>query len=169
MNDINTPRFDVDQLEDGTKTNFGYNKRNLEAEELALKAGLAPGQIYRGPRLLKESVRQFESFVNCMGQDLYFVEPLFYHVAIIFESYNFHYQVGKRFMEKIASGFSEGGDLIPLLDGSTPFRQPEAANHIRLRSWAVHDNILGQPFSNVTMYKYVDEDTLPCSEFALPW
>ena len=72
-------------------------------------------------------------------------------------------------MERIASGFSAGGDLIALLDGSTPFRQPEAANHIRLRSWAVHDNILDQPFSNVTMYKYVDEDTLPCSEFALPW
>jgi len=170
MNDINTPRYDVDSLPDGTKTNFGYNQRNLEAEEKALLAGLAPGQLYRGPHLFQESLRQFESFVACMGQELFFVEPLYYHIAIIFEAYNFHYQSGKRLMEKIDSGFSENGDLVPLLDGSTPFRQPRAAGHLRLRSWAVHDNILGKPFSNVTMYKYIDkESTPPCGEFSLPW
>jgi hypothetical protein len=26
-----------------------------------------------------------------------------------------------------------------------------------LRSWAIHDGILGQPFTNVTMYKHVGQ------------
>jgi hypothetical protein len=169
MNDIHTPRFNVDQLPDGTKTNFGYNKRNLPAEIAAMNAGLAPGQIYRGPHLFQESLRQFESFVSCMGQSLFFVEPLYYHVAKIFEKYNFQYQSGKKLMERISSGFSEGGELLPLLDGSTPFRQPEAAGHLRLRSWAVHDNILGEPYSNVTMYKYIEKNPSPCSDIKLPW
>ena len=99
MNNINTPRFDVDQLPDGTKTNFGYNQRNLSAEEDALNAGLAPGQIYRGPHLFKQSLSQFESFAACMGQELFFVEPLYFHVAKIFEIYNFQYQSGKRLMK----------------------------------------------------------------------
>jgi acetoin utilization protein AcuC len=58
-------------------------------------------------------------------------------------------------MQRIQSGFGPGGDLHPLLDGSTPFRQPQAAHSIRLRSWAIHDGILGEPFRNVTMYKQV--------------
>ena len=58
-------------------------------------------------------------------------------------------------MERIQAGFSEGGDLLPLLDGSTPFRQPGAQDSIRLRSWAIHDGILGEPFTNVTMYKRI--------------
>lgn len=169
MNDVKTRRFNVDRMPDGTKTGFGTNQRNLEAEREALRAGLAPGQIYRGPHLFKESLRQFESFVSCMGQDLFFVEPLFYHVAIIFERYRFQYQTGKRLMKRINDGFSEGGDLLPLLDGSTIFRQPEAAEQIRLRSWAIHDNILGEPFSRVTMYKHIDKEETPCKEFKLDW
>jgi len=169
MNDVESPRFNVDRLPDGTKTGFGTDHRNLEAEEKAFMAGLAPGQIYRGPHLFKETLRQFESFVACMGQELFFVEPLFYHVAIIFERYHFHYQSGKRLMKRINEGFSDGGDLLPLLDGSSIFRQPGAEKQIRLRSWAIHDNILGEPFSNVTMFKYIDQDIKPCEEYPLPW
>lgn len=169
MNDVLSPRYDVDRLPDGTKTSFGTNHRNLEAEQQAIVAGLAPGQIYRGPHLFKESLRQFEMFADCMGQDLFFVEPLFYHVAIIFEKYNFHYQTGKKFMARINDGFSENGDLLPLLDNTTPFRSPKAVNQIRYRSWAVHDNILGKPFTNVTMYRYVDKDTTPCQVQTLDW
>jgi hypothetical protein len=169
MNDVNSPRFDVDHLPDGSKTNFGTNFRNLEAELKAYQAGLAPGQIYRGPHLFKESLRQFENFAACMGQELFFVEPLYYHVALIFEKYGFTYQSGKRLMARIEEGFSKNGDLLPLLDNSTPFRLPKAAGKIRLRSWAIHDNILGEPFTNVTMYKYIDKKTeLPC-ESSIPW
>lgn len=169
MNDVNSPRFDVDRLPDGSKTNFGTNFRNLEAELKACQAGLAPGQIYRGPHLFKESLRQFENFAACMRQELFFVEPLYYHVALIFEKYGFTYQSGKRLIARIEKGFSKNGDLLPLLDNSTPFRLPKAAGKIRLRSWAIHDNILGEPFTNVTMYKYIDNKTeLPC-ESSIPW
>ena len=43
--------------------------------------------------------------------------------------------------------------LLQKLDGSNPFRSAKAAHSIRLRSWAIHDGILGEPFTNVTMYK----------------
>jgi acetoin utilization protein AcuC len=86
---------------------------------------------------------------------MYFVEPLYYHNAVIFERYGFSYQMGKRLMDSIQAGFQAGGDLCSLLDGSTPFRHPDAANGIRRRSWAIHDGLLGEPFTNVTMYKRV--------------
>jgi acetoin utilization protein AcuC len=155
LNDPTSPRFDVDKLPDGTPTKFGTFQRNLEAEKAALEAGLAPGQVRRGLRLLGQAIQSFEQFVASLGHEMYFVEPLYYHNAVIFERYGFAYQVGKRLMERIQAGFQEGGDLLARLDGSNPFRQREAANSIRLRSWAIHDGILGEPFTNVTMYKWV--------------
>jgi len=169
MNDVNSTRYDVDRLDDGSKTGFGINQRNLEAEFLAFQADLAPGQIYRGPHLFKESLRDFECFATSMGQELFFVEPLYYHVALVFKKYGFSYQTGKRFMSRIEQGFAQDGELIPLLDGSTPFRQPAAAHKIRLRSWAIHDNILGEPFTNVTMYKYIDRQPDRSCEVSIPW
>ena len=155
LNDPESPRFDVDRLPDGTPTRFGTQRRNLEAELAALQAGLTPGQIRRGPHLLSAAMATFERFVESLGHDLYFAEPLYYHNALIFERHGFAYQQGRRRMERIQRGFSPGGDLLPRLDGSTPFRQPEAANSIRLRSWAIHDGILSEPFTNVTMYKQI--------------
>ena len=87
---------------------------------------------------------------------MHFAEPLYYHNAVTFERFGFAYQKGRRLMERIQRGFDPGGDLLPLLDESTPFRKPEAANSIHLRSWAIHDGILGEPFQNVTMYKTID-------------
>jgi acetoin utilization protein AcuC len=86
---------------------------------------------------------------------MYFVEPLYYHNAVIFERYGFTYQMGRRLMERIEAGFAPNGDLHPRLDGLSPFRQPAAEDSIRLRSWAIHDGLLGEPFTNVTMYKRV--------------
>ncbi len=154
LNDPDSPRFDVDRMPDGTPTRFGILRRNLEAEKAALEAGLAPGQVRRGLRLLGQAIQAFERFVRSLGHEIYFVEPLYYHNAVIFERYGFAYQKGRKLMERIQAGFSPAGDLIPLLDGS-PFRRPEAVNSIRLRSWAIHDGILGEPFTDVTMYKYV--------------
>ncbi len=154
LNDPYSERFDVDRLPDGRPTKFGTLARNLEAEHAALEAGLAPGQVRRGLRLLTPAIKAFEHFVESLGHDLYFVEPLYYHNAVIFERYGFAYQQGRRLMECIHGGFSEGGELLSRLDGST-FRSREAANSIRLRSWAIHDGILGEPFNNVTMYKRV--------------
>lgn len=153
LNDPDSPRFDVDQLPDGTTTRFGTLHRNLAAEQAALEAGLAPGQVRRGVRLLGDAISAFEGFVESLGHDMYFVEPLYYHNAVIFERYGFSYQMGKRLMDSIQAGFQPDGDLCAHLDGSSAFRQPDAANSIRRRSWAIHDGILGEPFTNVTMYK----------------
>ena len=155
LNDPESPRFDVDRLPDGRSTRFGTESRNLPAEQAAMEFGLAPGQLRHGLRLLGQAIISFEHFVDSLGQDMYFAEPLYYHNAILFERYGFTYSKGRKLMQRIQQGFSEGGDLLKLLDGSTPFRQPGAANSIRLRSWAIHDGVLGEPFTNVTMYKYV--------------
>ena len=153
--DPDSPRFDVDRLADGRSTVFGTRYRNLKAEEAAMLAGLAPGQIRRGLRMLTEAILGFENFIASLQHDLYFVEPLYYHNAVIFERYGFAYQQGRRMMEDIEIGFNPGGELIARLDGSTPFRNPQAAQSCRLRSWAIHDGILGEPFTNVTMYKRI--------------
>jgi hypothetical protein len=155
LNDPDSPRYDVDRMPDGRETKFGTLCRNLDAEKAALSADLAPGQLRHGLRMLPEATKTFEKFIRYLGHDIYFVEPLYYHNAIIFERYGFAYQEGRRFMERIQAGFSEGGDLHARLDNSTPFRQPAAENSIRLRSWAIHDGILGEPFTAVTMYKHV--------------
>jgi acetoin utilization protein AcuC len=155
LNNPESPRFDVDKLPDGTPTRFGTLHRNLAAEQSALETGLAPGQVRRGVRLLGDAISAFEGFVSSLGHDMYFVEPLYYHNAVIFERYGFAYQMGKRLMDSIQAGFQAGGDLSALLDGSNPFRQPDAGHSIRRRSWAIHDGILGEPFTHVTMYKRV--------------
>ena len=155
LNDPASPRFSVDKMPDGSPTKFGILKRNLEAEQAAMGAGLSPGQVRKGLRLLQPATTAFEEFITSLGHDMYFVEPLYYHNAVIFERYGFAYQMGKRQMEQIQAGFQEGGALCQQLDGSTPFRSANAANRIRLRSWAIHDGILGEPFTNVTMYKRV--------------
>jgi hypothetical protein len=155
LNDPFSERFDIDRLPDGTLTQLGTKSRNITAEAAALQAGLSPGQIRRGPHLLRAAMDSFELFIQSINHDLHFAEPLFYHNAIIFERYGFAYQQGRRLMERIQRGFGPDGDLLKYLDGSTPFRQPEAAHSIRLRSWAIHDGILGEPFQNVTMYKQI--------------
>ena len=155
LNDPDSPRFDVDRLPDSTPTKFGILARNLDAELAAMRYGLAPGQVRRGLRLLGEAIQAFERFIESLGQDLYFAEPLYYHTAVLFERYGFAYQKGRKLMERIQKGFNDGGDLNPLLDDSTPFRSAQAAHSVRLRSWAIHDNLLGEPFTDVTMYKRV--------------
>ena len=155
LNDPDSPRFDVDRMPDGTPTQFGIRRRNIQAELAAMHAGLAPGQVRHGLRALGEAIGAFEGFVTSLGHDLYFAEPLYYHNAVIFERYGYSYQMGRRRMNEIHAGFEEGGVLLQKLDDSNPFRSAKAAHSIRLRSWAIHDGILGEPFTNVTMYKRV--------------
>jgi hypothetical protein len=155
LNDPESPRFDVDKMPDGTPTRFGTLQRNLEAELASMQAGLSPGQVRRGFRLARPASEAFEEFIISLGHDMFFVEPLYYHNALIFERYGFAYQMGKRQMDNIHTGFQEGGELWKHLEVGNPFRSLDAANSIRLRSWAIHDGILGEPFTNVTMYKRV--------------
>jgi hypothetical protein len=155
LNDPTSPRFNVDKMPDGTPTQFGIRRRNIEAELASMQAGLAPGQIRRGLRLLNHAVTTFENFMSLLGHQMYYIEPLYYHNAILFERYGFSYQMGRRLMNEIQAGFAEGGALHKQLNGSSPFRSSTAFSSVRLRSWAIHDGILGEPFTNVTMYKQV--------------
>lgn len=169
LNNPNAPRFQIDRLNDGTPTKFGTACRNLEAELAAMQAGLAPGQIRSGLRLLGSAIQTFENFVTSVGQSYYFTEPLFYHNAILFERYGLSYQQGRKLMERIQVGFMPGGEFFSRLDNSTPFRSPEASRSIRLRSWAIHDGILGLPFTNVTMYKQVGKSSGISTCKDCPW
>lgn len=157
MNDPNSPRYNVDRLPDGTKTEFGTKTRNLEAERKAMDAGLLPGQIRKGLNILSDAVISFEAFITSLGHNMYFNEPLYYHNAIIFERYGFFYQKGRRRMETIHQRFTEDKSLQAQLN--TPFRRPEAIHSIFYRSWAIHDGILGEPFSSITMYQTIGKPT----------
>ena len=169
VNDPDSPRFDVDKMPDGTHTEFGIYRRNLDAEVEALEAGLAPGQVRRGLRMLNCAVSAFEDFVDYLGHEVYFLDPLAYHNAIVFERYGFNYQQGRQKMERIHTGFSTDGEFLLLLDGSSAFRQPEFSRSIRGRSWAVHDGILGEPYTDIIMYKTLGLDagvsTFPDAEW----
>ena len=156
LNNPASPRFDVDVMPNGEATKFGPSQRNIEAERDALNFGLTPGQIRSGLSIFAAATNAFEGFVADLGHDMYFAEPLYYHNAIIFERYGFTYQSGKKLMQRIQDEFTrESGEVVDKLDNSSVFRQANARQSIRLRSWAIHDGILGEPFSNVTMYKYV--------------
>ncbi|HAV76023.1 MAG TPA: hypothetical protein DCX53_01570 [Anaerolineae bacterium] len=155
LNNPESPRFDVDKMPDGTPTRFGIRFRNIEAEINAMNAGLSPGQVREGLHIFRPAMAVFEKFILGLGHEMYYMEPLYYHNAIIFERHGFKYQMGRRQMESINSGFQPGGGLRQMLDDSNPFRSSNAAESIRLRSWAIHDGVLGEPFTNVTMYKQV--------------
>lgn len=156
VNDVDAPRFAVDRLATGESTHMGTAGRNLAAEKLAMQAGLAPGQVRAGLRIFRQLTPIFESFVRRMGLSLYFIEPFAYHNAIVFERYGFQYVRGRLDMERIHAGFQPGGALYDALDGSSPFRRPEMAHTVRGRSWAVHDGVLGKPFSGFQMVKRLD-------------
>lgn len=158
INDPESSRFDIDQDEHGQPTHLGMHARNIPAEIAAMQAGLAPGQIRAGLRSFKLLVPVFEDFIKRIGHDMFLIEPLAYHNAITFERYGFSYLSGRKAMEEIHQRLLPGGDLRAKLDGSTPFRPPTAWQSIRMRSWAIHDGILGFPFTGFQMYKRLGTD-----------
>ncbi|MBZ0291458.1 MAG: hypothetical protein K8L99_02725, partial [Anaerolineae bacterium] len=101
INDPEAERFNVDADLQGNRTQFGTLGRNLPAEEAAMRAGLAPGQIRAGLRVFRNLVPQFEDFVQRLGHDIFLIEPLAYHNAIVFERYGFNYIRGRREMLSI--------------------------------------------------------------------
>jgi hypothetical protein len=157
VNDIFAPRFDVDVLADGTPTAFGTRYRNLPAEMAAKSAGLAPAQVRKGLNLMAEIVAGVGKLASLMGDPIFFAEPLHYHNAILLERHGFGYVQGKRKMLSFDERFSPNGDLSQRLDGASPFRQPEQVHTVRGRSWAIHDGILGEPFTDVVMFRRVDQ------------
>ncbi len=157
VNNLDAPRFDTDVDAEGHPTQLGTASRNLAAEEAALLAGLAPGQVRAGLRIFRQLVPLFEQFVAHLGQGMFFIEPLAYHNAIVFERYGFNYARGYQEMLRIDREFCSGGSLYTQLTPDNPFRHPDAWESVRGRSWAIHDGILGHPFSNFQMYKRIHE------------
>lgn len=158
VNDPDAPRYNVDVDQQGNRTNFGTTSRNIPAELAAKKAGLAPGQIRKGLRSFRRSVPIFEDFVRKMGHDMIMIEPLAYHNAIVFERFGFNYMRGLKDMKEIHKEFQEGGDLRRKLTDSNPFRSPDIWENVRGRSWAIHDGILGHPFTGFQMYKRIGSE-----------
>ena len=141
ITDPSGPRFAIDRDPDGRDTLFGTASRNLEEERRAMDDGLAPGQVRRGLRLLSRVLDAMEGFCALLGKEIYLIEPLFYHSAILYERRGCGYLMGRDVMEAIDAGFRDGGALTGMLDGSSAFRHADAALTVRGRSWALHDGV----------------------------
>lgn len=155
ITDPDAPRFDIDRDDEGHDTLLGTAGRNLAEERRALEAGLAPGQVRRGLRMLGRVLECMDAFCRLLGREFYLVEPLFYHSALLYERHGCDYLLGRERMEAIHAGFQPGGELYARLDDSTPFRRRGFHATIRGRSWAIHDGLLGAPFagSGIKMYR----------------
>src|SRR5215470_1784208 len=165
ITDPTRPRYAIDSDVDGRDTLYGTTSRNMDEELRAMKDGLAPGQVRPGLRLLGRVLESMEAFCRLISQELYLIEPLFYHSAILYERRGCGYLLGRDVMEDIHAGFAEGGLLRAALDDSTPFRSPGAALTVRGRSWALHDGLAAPGWGGVKMFKvagrFAGVDTFP--------
>ncbi|MDX1664153.1 MAG: hypothetical protein R3272_10180 [Candidatus Promineifilaceae bacterium] len=142
LSDPDAPRFAIDADAAGQPTLFGTLRRNLQAEEAAMAAGLAPGQVRAGLRGSRAVFDHLDTFLAVLAHYSLFLEPLTYASAWVFERRGFAYVRGHRLMDDINREFQPGGRLHTALDGSTPFRQPDQWRTVRGRAWAIHDGIL---------------------------
>lgn len=158
LNDPSTPRYSIDQTEDGAPTMFGTLKRNLKAEEQSLAAGLAPGQVRAGLHGSRMVFEQIETFLSMLGHRAYFLEPLTYASAWVFERRGFAYVRGHKLMDDIHREFQPGGKLYQCLDDGLTFRKRDQAGTVRGRAWAIHDGILDAldaRWDNIRMVKQI--------------
>jgi hypothetical protein len=153
VNDPQAPRYGIDRDEEGHDTLLGTASRNVPEEARALAAGLAPGQVRRGLRMLGRVLECMDAFCRLLGRDFYLVEPLFYHSALLYERHGCDYFIGRDRMDGIHAGFQPGGELQSRLDGSSAFRGHGFEATVRGRSWAIHDGILGERFGDGTSVK----------------
>ena len=142
LNDPTAQRYSIDQTEDGAPTMFGTLRRNLKAEQQALQAGLAPGQVRAGLGGSRLVFEQIESFLSMLGHRAYFLEPLTYASAWVFERRGFAYVRGHKLMDDIHREYLPGGKLYQCLDENSPFRKQSQAQTVRGRAWAIQDGIL---------------------------
>lgn len=142
LNNPVSPRFNTDMDANGNLTMFGTVSRNIETETLAKEAGLAPGQVRDSLSASRIVLDQVETFLATIGQRAYFLEPLSYASAWVFERRGFAYVRGHKLMDDINREFQPLGKLHAALDSSSSFRQPDQWNTVRGRAWAIHDGIL---------------------------
>ncbi len=142
LNNPHSLRFHTDVDETGHRTLLGMARRNEAEEERAMAAGLAPGQIRAGLCSSAAVFQQLDVFLTALSQQAYFLEPLTYASAWVFERRGCAYAGGHALMDSIHHEFQPGGLLHKALDGSTPFRQPAQWKTVRGRAWAIQDGIL---------------------------
>lgn len=171
-NNPTSPKFRTDYDEEGKETLFGTVRRNLAEEEKAMRAGLAPGQVREGLRCSHIVFQHIETFLTMMAHHAFFLEPLTYVSAWIFEKRGFAYSRGHQLLDTIHKEFQPGGELHKALDGSTPFRQPDQWRSVRGRAWAIHDGILqaiDRKWDDLKMIKQVGRhagvSTFPDAEY----
>ena len=158
LNDPNSPKFETEIDEAGNPTLFSTARRNISEERRAKQAGLAPAQIRSNLGASSLVIEQIDVFMATLGQQAYFLEPLTYASAWVFERRGFAYVRGHQLMEQIHQEFQPGGKLRTTLDGSSPFRQSNQCCSVRGRAWAIHDGILDvidARWDNIRMIKQV--------------
>ncbi len=157
INDPFSERFNIDLDEDGKETLFGTRSRNIPEEIRAMKAGLAPGMVRKGLRLLGEFSIGLNRFLDTLGLKTITISAFFYHNAILWEKHGFTYFRGLKAMERIHQEFQPNGLMAQKMDGSTPFRQKGMERTVRGRSWAIHDGVyveaFGEEWESPVMYK----------------
>ena len=115
---------------------------NLIAEVAALQAGLSPGQVRAGLGGSRMVFEQIDAFLSILGHRAYFLEPLTYASAWLFERRGFAYVHGHKLMDDIQHEFQTGGVLYKSLDEASAFLKRYQAHTVRGRAWAIHDGIL---------------------------
>jgi hypothetical protein len=142
LNDPFAEKFNIEFDAEGKRTHWGTVTRNVVEEERAMRAGLAPAQVRAGMGFSRQVLEQLDVFLALCARQAVSLEPLTYVSAWIFEKRGFAYVRGHKLMDDIHHEFQPGGKLRAALDGSTPFRQPDAWKTVRGRAWAIHDGIL---------------------------
>lgn len=172
VNDPTSDRYRTDYDDEGMETLFGTVRRNLAEEEKAMQAGLAPAQIRPGLRCSSIVFTHIETFLTLMAHHAFFLEPLTYVSAWLFEKRGFAYSRGHQLMDAIHREFQPGGELHKALDGSTPFRRNDQWRTVRGRAWAIHDGILqviDRKWDDLKMIKQVGRragvNTFPDAEY----
>ncbi len=172
LNDPFAEKFDIEHDSDGKQTHWGTVTRNLAEEERAMRAGLAPAQVRAGMGFSREVLQQLDVFLALCARQAVSLEPLTYVSAWIFEKRGFAYVRGHKLMDDIQREFQPGGKLHAALDGSTPFRSPDAWQTVRGRAWAIHDGILeaiGERWRDLRMIKVVGKhagvETFPGAKY----
>jgi len=162
INDPFSERFNVDVDEFGRDTLLGTRSRNIPEEIRAMEAGLGPGMVRHGLRLVKEFVKSLEAFVTSLELKTITMGAFFNHNAILWERHGFTYFKGGKMMERIHREFDPGGLLYRKLDDSTPFRKKGMEKTVRGRSWAIYDGIFVEAFDeeweSPKMYKMLGRD-----------
>lgn len=172
LNDPSAEKFGIEFDSEGKQTQWGTITRNLAEEERAMHAGLAPAQVRAGMGFSREVLNQLDVFLALCARQAVSLEPLTYVSAVLFEKRGFAYVRGHKLMDDIHREFQPGGKLHAALDGSTPFRQPEAWQTVRGRAWAIQDGVLDaidERWRDLRMIKVVGKhagvETFPGSKY----